>query len=74
MLRGNERDQVLGEVYRVDEPTLVLLNQLEDVEHNLYRLVYLEGHAFYSYLKYDNNTEGLLKITGGDWLAYSSTD
>lgn len=70
MLEAAPEESVLGEVYRVDEPTLEQLNILEDIENQLYRLVYLERYGFYTYLKYDNDVSELYRISGGDWLAY----
>jgi gamma-glutamylcyclotransferase (GGCT)/AIG2-like uncharacterized protein YtfP len=61
---------VTGEVYRVNESVLQQLNVLEDVAHKLYRLAYLKHEGFYTYLKYEDDPEGMPLIEQGDWLAY----
>lgn len=70
MVKGNKEDVVTGEIYKVDEAGLQLLNQLEDVENQLYSLVYLPGHRFYTYLKFDHQVSGLHFIPEGDWIQY----
>ncbi len=73
MLESEQHNKVTGEIYRVDQTTLRQLDVLEDVENKLYKLVFLPKYQCYTYIKYDNNVEGLLKITGGDWLKYIKT-
>ncbi len=70
MIESHPEDIVTGEVYRIDEATLEALNKLEDIEHQVYRLVYLPAHQCYTYLKFDQDVSGLLPIAGGDWISY----
>lgn len=70
MIRGEEDDQVVGEVYRVDQRTLRQLDVLEDVANKLYKLIYLPSHQCHTYIKYDEEVAGLQKIKEGDWIKY----
>jgi len=70
MLPASPEEAVSGEVYRVNSAQLEVLNLLEDTANRLYRLVYLSDDRFYTYLKYDQQVDGLIKIEGGDWISY----
>ncbi len=70
MVKGAPEDAVMGEVYEVDATTLEKLNVLEEVEQEVYRLVYLPEHQFFTYLKFDEDVTGLNYIAGGDWLQH----
>lgn len=70
MISASEEEEVIGDVYLVDEATLDQTKLLEDVENKLYKLVWLPDDCFYTYLKYTPDTEGMPKIASGDWLAY----
>ncbi|MEM6842333.1 MAG: gamma-glutamylcyclotransferase family protein [Bacteroidota bacterium] len=61
---------VVGDIYRVSEADLSRLHQLEGVDEQLYRFVYLTEHQFYTYLKFDEDVADLLYVKGGDWLTY----
>lgn len=70
MLEAGAKERVKGEVYRVSADQFEQLNILEDVENQLYRLVFLEQYQSFTYLKYNSNVEELNKIPGGDWISY----
>lgn len=61
---------VVGDIYRVDDNTLSELHELEGVEDQLFRFVFLDDQNCYTYLKYDQDLTGLKYIKGGDWLSY----
>ncbi|MFP4093108.1 MAG: gamma-glutamylcyclotransferase [Cyclobacteriaceae bacterium] len=70
MIKASAKEEVTGDVYQVDEATLAELNLLEDVENKLYKLAWLPDEGFYTYLKYEQDPEGMPRVAGGDWLAY----
>lgn len=61
---------VVGDIYRLNEANLPALHELEGVEEQLYRFVYLAEHQFCTYLKFDTDVAGLTYVEGGDWLTY----
>lgn len=70
MLEGQKKEAVVGEIYNIDESTRMQLDILEDIEHKLYRFEYLPTYQCYTYLKYDHEVDGLVKISNGDWIEY----
>lgn len=70
MIERLENDQVIGEIYRVDQQTLKQLDILEDVKNKLYKLIFLPNHQCYTYIKYDKNVDGLPRIASGNWIEY----
>ncbi len=63
---------VVGEVYRVSPATKEALDDFEDVAERLYRLVYLPGHGFHTYLGDNVDITLMPRVPGGDWLTYCS--
>ncbi len=61
---------VVGDIYRVSESILPNLHELEGIDEQLFRFVYLEKQQCYTYLKYDDDLTGMKYIEGGDWLVY----
>ncbi|MEO0334010.1 MAG: gamma-glutamylcyclotransferase family protein, partial [Bacteroidota bacterium] len=61
---------VVGVIYRVSEANLPALHELEGVEEELYRFVYLAEHHFYTYLKFNEDMADLPYVESGDWLTY----
>ncbi|MGB3585867.1 MAG: gamma-glutamylcyclotransferase family protein [Tunicatimonas sp.] len=61
---------VVGDIYRVSEVALTVLHELEGVDEQLYRFIYLAERQFYTYLKYDTDIAGLPYVESGDWLTY----
>ena len=70
MIKGQAEDRVVGELYQVDEGTLQKLNELEEVDVQVYQLVFYAEHQLYTYLKYDEDVAALLFIESGDWIQY----
>lgn len=70
MVPTNKEEEVIGEVYRVNEEVLKQLNVLEDVQNKLYKWVYLEDQSCFTYIKYDNDVSSLNHIRSGDWFQY----
>ncbi|WKN42629.1 gamma-glutamylcyclotransferase family protein [Tunicatimonas pelagia] len=61
---------VIGDIYQVAEVALPAVHELEGVDEQLYRFIYLAEHQFYTYLKFDTDVAGLPYVESGDWLAY----
>jgi len=72
MLASPGPEQVKGEIYRVNEAQLQLLNILEDIQNELYKLVYLQAPQCYTYLKFDSEVSNMALIQSGDWIKYIS--
>lgn len=70
LVKGEEQDVVIGEIYTIDTPMLQELHILEDIESKLYRFLYLPEHSCYIYEKFDVNVKGLWQIPSGDWITY----
>jgi gamma-glutamylcyclotransferase (GGCT)/AIG2-like uncharacterized protein YtfP len=64
-------EKVRGEIYRVNESILEMLNILEDIENDLYKLVYMSTQQCYTYLKFDTEVGDMKLIRSGDWITYS---
>lgn len=71
MLRQAD-SSVIGEVYRVDEPTLGQLHEWEEVAERVYRFVFLPEVQMYTYVKYDHDPGTMPLVESGDWIAYVS--
>jgi len=70
MVYASLQDKVRGEVYRINEEQLQMLNILEDVQNKLYKLVYVEEENCFTYIKYDDDVGALIYINSGDWIQY----
>lgn len=70
MIEGAKNDQVIGEIYSINQQTMIQLDILEDVENKLYKLIYLPFEQCHTYVKYNRNVAGLPKIMSGDWIEY----
>lgn len=64
---------VVGDIYQVSESALPALHELEGVDEQLYKFIYLPDHECYTYLKYDEDVSGLTYIEEGDWLSYQQS-
>lgn len=61
---------VVGDICRVSQAFLPTLHELEGVDEQLYRFVYLTEQQCYTYLKFNEDVRNLPLVEGGDWLAY----
>lgn len=63
----NGQQSVLGELYIVDDPTLVKLDELEEVPHEYSRERLMTPWGEACYYHYQMEADGLAAIPSGDW-------
>jgi len=71
MVQAQPEEYVVGEVYEVNPELLNDLHILEDIANNLYKFIFLESEACYTYVKFDQEVSRMQKIKGGDWIKYT---